>query len=60
MLIESFGAFEKTAKFALRKAISISPATSEWRPEEINVAIRIFGRYTASYDHICDLYGHWS
>jgi hypothetical protein len=30
-----FLAFEKTAKFALRKAISISPAISESRPEKI-------------------------
>ena len=30
-----FLAFEKTAKFALRKAISTSPATSESRPEKI-------------------------
>ena len=28
-------AFEKMAKFALRKAISTSPATSELRPEKI-------------------------
>ncbi len=30
-----FLAFEKKAKFALRKAISTSPTTSELRPEKI-------------------------
>jgi hypothetical protein len=30
-----FLAFERTAKFALRKAISTSPATSELRPEKV-------------------------
>ncbi len=30
-----FLAFEKTAKFALRKAISTSPATSALRPEKM-------------------------